>query len=246
MKGHLILVSLGPGFQQYTAPAAMSALEECDIIAGYSRYVRLLPEHLQEKASIVSGMRGERQRCLDAVKTAVSGKKVALIASGDAGVYGLAGLAYELTETQLSESVRPVIEVIPGITAATSAAALLGAPLIHDFAVVSLSDLLTPWDLILKRLQAAASADFVLVLYNPRSKGRPYNLEEAKKVLLQHRLSSTPVGMVRNAYREQQDIRIETLETMDIIQVDMFTTVVVGNSQTRIIGGKMVTPRGYK
>ncbi len=189
-------------------------------------------------------MTKEIQRCQTALQKANSGKETALICSGDAGIYAMAGLVFELWEDMgLTKDVS--IEVIPGIPALSATAALLGAPLMHDFAAISLSDLLTSWETIIKRILAAATADFVLVLYNPKSRKRSHQLPEAMQNIRTYRNGKTPVGIVRNAYREGESIIITTLDDFDAKEVDMFCTVIIGNSQTRIIGNRMVTPRGY-
>jgi precorrin-3B C17-methyltransferase len=189
-------------------------------------------------------MGGEIRRCEEAIRRAREGKKVALVSSGDPGVYGLASLVYELLEAQGLLDRVPV-EVVPGITSALMAAARVGAPLNHDFAVVSLSDYLTPWEVIERRLRMAAQADFVIVLYNPRSRKRPEHLTRAQQVLLEYREALTPVGAVRHAGREEERVWLSTLEDLPSLPIDMFTTVIVGNSCTWVRGNRMVTPRGY-
>ena len=202
------------------------------------------PDVLEGKEILSSGMKGEIKRCKMAIESALDGKNTAIVSSGDAGIYGMAGLVLELLEEQdLMDRVE--VEIIPGISALSAAAAILGAPLMHDFAVVSLSDLMTPWEVIRQRVEAAAKADFVLVLYNPRSKKRTQQLEEARDIMLKYRGRHTPVGIVRNASRRGETSHITTLSRMDEFAIDMLSIVLVGNSGTCIIGGKMVTPRGY-
>ncbi|WP_423747872.1 precorrin-3B C(17)-methyltransferase [Fundidesulfovibrio terrae] len=239
------MVGLGPGDAALTAPLASRALAEAHAVAGYSTYLDLVPAQLLEGKRIIStGMMGEVERCSMAIEEALSGRDTVVVSGGDAGVYGMAGLVLELLEVRgLLDTVS--CEVVPGIPALTGAAALLGAPLTHDFACVSLSDLLTPWELIEKRLEAAASADFVLVLYNPRSRRRSGLLARAFEIIQGHRGPQTPVGMVRQAWREGQSVRVSTLTEADPEAADMLTIVVVGNSQTRLAGGRMLTPRGY-
>ncbi len=238
----LYVVGIGPGEAEQITPAAMRALQESDVIAGYTVYVDLVREQLEGKTFLTTPMKQEVDRCRMAIEQAVSGKTVAMVCSGDAGVYGMAGLIYEL-----AQQYPPIeIEVIPGITAAMSGAAVLGAPLIHDFAVISLSDLLTPLEKIMKRVDLAAQADFVLCFYNPASKKRADYLKQACELILKHRDPDTPCGYVRNIGREGQESVTLTLAQLKEASVDMFTTVFVGNSQTKLIGGKMVTPRGYK
>lgn len=241
-----MIVSLGPGESRYLAPQALEALEQAEVIVGYDTYMNLLdPGILQGKETISTGMRREIERCRAAIRKTIEGKKTAVISSGDAGIYGMAGLIYELIEEDgLLESIE--VEVLPGIPALCAAAALLGAPLMHDFAVISLSDLLTPWDTILSRAKAATDSDFVIVLYNPRSKKRNWQLGKVKEMILEHRDADTPVGIVRNAMRKGQEVRLTTLRDLDVSGVDMLSILIVGNSRTRVIGGKMVTTRGYK
>ena len=238
----LYVVGIGPGDMSQITPAAMEAMENSDVIAGYTVYIDLVKDRFPNKTFLTTAMKQEVDRCRKAIEEAVSGKTVSMICSGDAGVYGMAGLIYELAQQY------PPIEicVVPGITAAVSGAAVLGAPLIHDFSVISLSDLLTPFDKIMKRVELAAEADFVLCLYNPSSKKRADYLQQACDKILKHRSPDTPCGYVRNIGREGEEGKTLTLKELRDTQVDMFTTVFIGNSQTKLIGGKMVTPRGYK
>ena len=236
------VIGLGPGGGADLTGRARAALEECDLLVGYTAYIDLVKENFPDKETLSTGMRREVDRCRAAVEAALTGKSVAVVCSGDSGVYGMAGLIYEV-----AQEYDPIdIEVVPGITAACGGAAVLGAPLTHDFAVVSLSDLLTPWEKIEARLTAAARADFVLCLYNPASKSRPDYLRRACDILLAAGKSpDTVCGTVRNIGRAGEEARILTLGRLRDTQVDMFTTVFVGNSQTKVLGGKMVTPRGY-
>ena len=236
------VIGLGPGGGADLTGRARAALEECDLLVGYTAYIDLVKEDFPDKETLSTGMRREVDRCRAAVEAALTGKSVAVVCSGDSGVYGMAGLVYEV-----AQEYDPIdIEVVPGITAACGGAAVLGAPLTHDFAVVSLSDLLTPWEKIEARLTAAARADFVLCLYNPASKSRPDYLRRACDILLSAGKSpDTVCGTVRNIGRAGEEARILTLGRLRDTQVDMFTTVFVGNSQTKVLGGKMVTPRGY-
>ena len=236
------VIGLGPGGGADLTGRARAALEECDLIVGYTAYIDLVKEDFPDKETLSTGMRREVDRCRAAVEAALTGKSVAVVCSGDSGVYGMAGLVYEV-----AQEYDPIdIEVVPGITAACGGAAVLGAPLTHDFAVVSLSDLLTPWEKIEARLTAAARADFVLCLYNPASKSRPDYLRRACDILLAAGKSpDTVCGTVRNIGRAGEEARILTLGRLRDTQVDMFTTVFVGNSQTKVLGGMMVTPRGY-
>ena len=241
----MTVISLGPGDPEYLAPAARMALERSEVIVVYKTYMDLIePGLLYGKETISTGMTGEMRRSLIAIEKALEGFETALVSGGDAGIYGMAGLVLELLDEQdLMDKIE--VEGIPGIPALSAAASLLGAPLMHDFAVISLSDLMTPWEIIRTRVDAAARADFVLVIYNPRSKKRDWQLKEVRDLILGHRSVDTPVGIVRNAMRKGQSIEISTLSSLDESRVDMLSIVLVGNSRTRVLGGKMVTPRGY-
>jgi precorrin-3B C17-methyltransferase len=238
----LSVIGLGPGAGMDLTYRAREALEGADLIVGYTAYIGLIREEFSHKELHQTGMRREVDRCRDAIEAALTGKKVAVVCSGDSGIYGMAGLIYEL-----SAEYPPIeIEVVPGITAASGGAAILGAPLSHDFAVISLSDLLTPWDLIERRLEAAAIADFVICLYNPRSRNRPDHLKNACDILLRTKSGDTVCGFVRNIGREGEESRLMNLTELRDAEIDMFTTVFIGSSATVIIDGKMVTPRGYQ
>lgn len=241
----LMVVGLGPGDAALLTPQARAALETAACVAGYGLYLDLVPpELLAGKRRISSGMRQERQRCEAAIDAALAGEPTALVSSGDAGIYAMGGLALELLEARgLLE--RVPFTVVPGVPALCAAAALLGAPLTHDFACVSLSDLLTPLDRIRRRLEAALAADFVCVLYNPRSHGRPDHLAMALAMARDHREAGCPVGMVRKAYRPGQEVILSTLARADPARADMLTLVVIGNSESRLAGHWMLTPRGY-
>ena len=238
----IFVVGIGPGAYEKMTIEAADALRNCDVIIGYTVYVDLVKEHFAGKEFLTTPMRKEVERCRLAFETAAEGKQVAMICSGDAGVYGMAGLMYELSE----EWPDIEIKVIPGVTAATGGAAVLGAPLIHDFALISLSDLLTPWEKIEKRIRGAAMADFVICLYNPSSRKRADYLKKACEYILEYQSPDTVCGYVRNIGREGEDAHILTLSELKDTEVDMFTTVYIGNSQTRNVDGKMVTPRGYR
>lgn len=238
----IYVVGLGPGEWNQMTQSALEALGECDVITGYDVYIDLIRDRFQHKKLISTPMKKEAERCHIAIGEALKGQTVAMVCSGDAGVYGMAGLMYEV-----AQQYEPVeIVIIPGITAACSGAAVLGAPLIHDFAVISLSDLLTPWELIEKRIDCAAAADFVLCFYNPSSKKRQDYLQKACEIILRHRKAETMCGFVRNIGREGESGTVLTLQELKNTPVDMFTTVFIGNSQTKEIGGKLVTPRGYR
>lgn len=243
MSGALLLVGIGPGDPRQMTGRALDALASADVVFGYSAYLDLLRPVLPGLDYRPSAITQEELRARAAVDLALAGKRVALVGSGDAGVYGLAGLAFELLEERDASEL--AVEVVPGVTAALSAAALLGAPLGHDFACISLSDLLTPWETIHLRLEAAAIADFVTVLYNPQSASRTRPFAEACAILLRHRAPETPVGLVRNGYRAEQRVTLTTLAELAGAPVDMLTTVVIGNSSTRRWRERLITPRGY-
>ena len=221
---------------------AADALRRSDVIIGYTVYVDLVREHFAGKEFLTTPMKKEVDRCVMAFEEAKKGKVVSMICSGDAGVYGMAGLMYEVGVNYPDVE----LEIIPGVTAATGGAAVLGAPLIHDFCLISLSDLLTPWEKIEKRLLAAAEADFVVCLYNPSSRKRADYLERACEIVLKHKKGDTICGIVRNIGREGESCEILSLEQLREKKVDMFTTVFIGNSATMELNGRMVTPRGYR
>lgn len=237
----LYVVGIGPGDAQKMTLEAKSVLDKCQVIAGYQVYVDLIREDYQDKEYIVTGMTKEKERCRLALEAADAGKITAAVCSGDAGVYGMAGILLELGESYPDLE----IQVIPGVSAALSGSALLGAPLGHDFAVISLSDLLTPWEKIEKRLAAAAMADFVICIYNPSSRKRKDYLQRACDIIMQYQPEETICGYARNIAREGEEYRILSLRELRQCQTDMFTTVFIGNSMTRKLGDKMVTPRGY-
>lgn len=244
MAGSLHLVSLGPGDAVHRTPAAQRALAESEVLLGYRGYLALVTTEPHQQV-IPSELGEEPERARQAVELALSGKTVALVSSGDIGVYGMAGVVLELlAERGWKPGDSPEVRILPGITAANAAAALLGAPLMNDFASISLSDLHTPWATIARRLEAAAQADFVICLYNARSQRRQWQLEEAQRILRQHRPPETPVGIVANAYRNGQRVIVTTMRDMHEYPVDMFTVVVVGNSATVALGSWIVTRRG--
>ena len=237
----LYVVGIGPGAPEEMTLRAQNALREAEVIAGYGVYVDLVKPLFPEKEYLVTAMRKESERCRMAIEAACAGRTVAMISSGDAGVYGMAGLVLELAQGRDVQ-----VEVIPGVTAALSGGAVLGAPLTHDFAVISLSDLLTPWEKIERRLEMAAAADFCIAIYNPSSVRRADHLRRACEILLRHKGPETVCGAVRNIGREGESVALMTLDALKDYAADMFTTVFVGNSQTRVIDGRMVTPRGYR
>lgn len=238
----LYVVGIGPGEYKNMTIEALEVLKSCSVIVGYSVYVDLVKKYFPDKEYVETGMRKETERCQTAIDLACKGQKAAVVCSGDAVVYGMAGLIMELARKEENLEV----EVVAGVTAALSGGAVLGAPLGHDFAVISLSDLMTSWELIEKRLAYAAMADMAICLYNPSSKKRGDYLEKACNIILQHRKKETVCGFVKNIAREGQEKRILTLEELKDTKVDMFTTVFIGNSQTKQIKNQMVTPRGYQ
>lgn len=238
----LYVIGIGPGGEEQMTLQAVRALQDCNCVAGYSLYLDLIAPLIEGKERLETGMTREVDRCTAARDAALTGKQVAVISSGDAGIYGMAGLMFEVCQAYPEIQ----IEVIPGITAACSGGAVLGSPLTNDFAVISLSDLLTPWQTIERRLHGAAQGDFCICLYNPASKRRTDHLQKACDILLKERRPETPCGLVRNIGRDGQTMQIMTLQELRDTQVDMLTTVFVGNSMTRIIDGHLVTPRGYQ
>ncbi|MEL3911581.1 precorrin-3B C(17)-methyltransferase [Treponema pedis] len=244
----IFVVGIGPGGAEYMSLQAIEALKKSDLIVGYSGYIKYI-EHLAcGKEIFQTGMTGEIERCKYALQKAAEGKIVSVVSSGDAGLYGMAGLIFELAYELYPENkakANTEIEIVPGISAAFAAASKLGAPLMHDTAFISLSDRLTDYDIIKKRIRLAAEADFVIAIYNPKSKTRINYIEEAVGAILQFRSSETPVGIVKNVCREEEKIIITTLDKIDYGTIDMFTIIIIGNSATYIKNGKIITPRGY-
>lgn len=236
---------------------AQDIIISCDTIVGYTKYIDLIQPLLEGKTVISTGMTQEVRRVDKAIQAAMTGKSCAIVSSGDPGIYAMAGLVFEmclnkgihLVQQKNVRQTEPentlVIEVAPGIPALSSGAALLGAPLMHDFAVISLSDLLTPWEVIEKRLEAAAMADFVIVMYNPKSKKRNWQLEKAQQIILKHRSGETPVGLATNIMRDGESVKIIELKSLHMADINMLTTVFIGNSHTAAHHGFMITPRGY-
>lgn len=242
-NGKIYVAGIGPGSEDDITPAVKKAVSVSDVVIGYKYYFSFIQSFVQEGAECVdSGMRKERDRAQMAFGYAEQGKTVCVISSGDAGIYGMAPLVWEMKRERGSDI---EIEVLPGISAFQKAASLLGAPVGHDFCVISLSDLMTPWEKIEKRIEAAAAADFVTAVYNPKSEGRYWQLYRLKEIFLQQRADDTPVGYVRQAGRPEQEVIVTTLAGFDPEQVDMFTVVLLGNSQSYNWKGKMITPRGY-
>ena len=238
----IYVIGIGPGsYEQMTIKAA-EALKKCDVIVGYTVYVDLLREYFGEKEFLTTPMRQEVRRCEMAFEEAAKGRTTAMVCSGDAGIYGMAGLMYEIGEKYPDIE----LEIIPGVTAAIGGAAVLGAPMSHDCCLISLSDLLTPWEKIEKRLLAAAQADFVICLYNPSSKKRADYLDKACDLMLRYKSEDTVCGVVINIAREGEAMQILSLKELQKTAVDMFSTVFIGNCDTKVIDGKMVTPRGYR
>lgn len=239
----IYVVGIGPGSLDHMTPYAKAAIEKSDVVVGYTVYVELVRELTRGKEVLSTPMKKEVDRCKIALDAALENKTVAFVCSGDAGVYGMAGIMIQVAK----EHPEVEIEIVPGITAACSGAALLGAPLIHDFSIISLSDLLTPWDLIMKRVKLAAEADMSIVLYNPKSKKRIDYIDKAVDAILEFRSPDTPAGYVKLIGREGEITKICKLTDLkNNDEIDMFTTVFIGNSTTEIINGKIVTPRGYK
>lgn len=239
-NGKIYVVGIGPGKKENMTFRAYEAMENSDIIVGYKTYVDLVKEYYPGKEMKSSAMTKEVDRCTEVLELARQGKTVSLISSGDAGVYGMAGIMLEIADEDME------VEVIPGITATNAAAAIAGAPIMHDYATISLSDLLTDWELIKKRLELAAQGDFVVSIYNPKSRGRVTQIEEAREIMMKYKPKSTPVAIVRNAGREDERYILTTLEKMLNHEIDMLTIVLIGNSNTFIKNGKIITPRGYE
>lgn len=236
--GKLYVIGIGPGGLEHMTLKAKQAIEESNMIVGYTKYIEFVKPLLEGKELVSTGMKGEVERCKKALELAAD-NTVAIISTGDAGIYGMAGLILELRENQ-------DVEIIPGVTASSSAASVVGSPLMHDNCNISLSDLMTPYELIKKRVKLAAEADFIISLYNPRSNGRPHYLREAIDIISEFRSSNTPIAVVKNALRDGQEMHLFTLESFNEEVVDMFSIVIIGNSQSYIKDGKFITPRGYK
>ena len=241
--GKIIVAGIGPGSQEDITPAVLNAVREADAIVGYKYYFQFIEQYVPDGAECIdTGMKKERERAEQAFELAEQGKTVVVISSGDAGIYGMTPLVYEMKRERQSD-----IEIVslPGISAFQKAASLLGAPIGHDMCIISLSDLMTPWEIIERRIKAAAMGDFVTAVYNPKSNGRYWQLYRLQELFLKQRSADTPVGYVRQAGREEQEIKVTTLAEFDPEDVDMFTVILIGNSQSYINGGRIITPRGY-
>lgn len=241
--GKLYAVGFGPGGYEHMTKKAIDAIEQADIVTGYTTYVEMMKPYFPDKEYVSTPMTKEIDRCSMAIDLASEGKTVAMISSGDSGIYGMAGILLEIAQEKKSD-----VEIItvPGVTAASAAASVLGAPLMHDFAVISLSDLMTPYPLIMKRVDCAGQGDLIVCLYNPKSKKRADYVEKAAEILMKYRDPRTPVGIVRHAGREEESSCITTLDAVKDAPIDMFSIVIVGNSNTYVRDGKMITPRGYQ
>ena len=240
----IYVVGIGPGLIDHMSIKAMQAIRNSDVIVGYQTYVALIRTVISDRQQVyTTPMRGEIDRCQQALEYARAGQTVALISGGDAGVYGMAGLMLEIVIQSASDI---EVEVIPGIPAANAAAASIGAPLMHDYVTISLSDLLTDWELIRKRIHCAGQGDFVVAIYNPKSQSRTRQIIEAQEILLQYKSPDTPVGIVRNAKRSGEEIELTTLADLADSEINMSTMVIVGNSKTYLNGRHMITPRGYR
>lgn len=244
--GTLTIVGIGPGAHEHTTPAALAAIAEAQVVVGYTTYIRLVADLIVGKEIIRTGMTEEIGRARSAVDRARAGGKVVIISSGDAGVYGMGGLVFQvLQESGWHRGDSPELRLIPGITALNACASLVGAPLGHDFCAISLSDLLTPWPVIERRIEAAAASDFVIGLYNPASGRRTRQIVRAHEIISKHRAKATPVALVKSAYRRRENRVLTDLEHCLEYEIGMLTTVIVGSSQTFLFEGHMVTPRGY-
>jgi precorrin-3B C17-methyltransferase len=244
MKGKLYAIGLGPGDLDNMTVRALNCIKQCDVLIGYTVYVEQIAGLAEGKEIIKKGMGQEIDRCKIAIEKACEGKIVGMVCSGDAGLYGMSGLLIQLiNETKTDNKLD--FEVVPGITAALSSASLLGAPIVEDFCTISLSDYMVQWDKIIKRVENACEGDFTIALYNPKSNARPDYLKKVIDIIMKYRKENTPVGIVRNAYRSDQSIICTTLKALDYSMVDMFCTVIIGNSSSIIIDDKIVTSRGY-
>ncbi|MCD8195826.1 MAG: precorrin-3B C(17)-methyltransferase [Lachnospiraceae bacterium] len=240
--GKLYVVGFGPGGKEHMTQKAIDVITQADVVTGYTTYVNILKEYFPDKKYIATPMMQEVKRCEMAVEEAIKDQTVAMVSSGDSGIYGMAGIIYQVADEKQADI---EIETVPGVTAASAAASVLGAPLMHDFAVISLSDLMTPLELIMKRVDCAGVGDLIVCLYNPKSKKRTGYVEQAADILMKYRSDKMPVGIVRNAGRSDESSCITTLGELKNAEIDMFSVVIIGNSQTYTKNGRMITPRGY-
>ncbi len=240
-KGKIYVVGIGPGNMQDITIRAYNILKNVDIISGYKTYIDLVKDEFKDKELISSGMKMEIDRCKEVLHLAESGKNIALISSGDSGIYGMAGIMLEVASESYVD-----IEIIPGVTSAIAGASIVGSPIMHDYATISLSDLLTDFELIKKRIEAASQADFVINIYNPKSKGRVTQIVDARDIMIKYKSPKTPVAILKNVGRENESCIISDLETFLDYDIDMFTVLIIGNSNSYVKNGKMITPRGYK
>lgn len=236
----IYVVGIGPGAREMMTEAAVDAISKSNIIVGYKTYIKLIEPLFTTQEVVSNGMRGEVERCKEAIELSRKGNTVAVISSGDAGIYGMAGLIYELSDGQ------DEIKVIPGVTASSASAAIIGAPLMHDFCHISLSDLLTPLDQIMKRVKMAATGDFIICFYNPKSHGRPTYINDAIEIIKEIQGNNITVGIVKDAGRADEAYHIFNIDEIDYDLIDMTSLVIVGNSNTKELHGRMVTPRGYQ
>ena len=244
--GKIIIAGIGPGSKEDITPAVLQAVSEADVIVGYKYYFQFIEPYVKEGCECIdTGMKKERERAEQAFEMAKQGKSIVVISSGDAGIYGMAPLIYEMSQRGQDTLCHPDVTVLPGISAFQKAASLLGAPIGHDMCIISLSDLMTPWEVIERRIKAAADGDFVTAIYNPKSHGRYWQLYRLQELFLKYRSEDTPVGYVRQAGREEQEVKVTTLGAFDPEDIDMFTVIIIGNSQSYICDGKFITPRGY-
>ena len=235
----LYVIGIGPGGRENMTLKAIDRIEKSEVIVGYKPYIEYIKDLVVDKETFSTGMRGEIERCKYAIEKVKEGKDTAIISTGDAGLYGMAGPILELG--------REIdVEIVPGVTAAFSAASELGSPIMHDYASISLSDLLTPWEVILKRVEMASQGDFVITIYNPKSKGRPDHLAKAMDIIRKRRKEDTPVGIVRNSGRDNRNIILTTIKDMDYEDVDMLSVLIIGNTNTYVENNRMITPRGYE
>lgn len=239
----IYIVSTGPGLVECMSGEAIQAIKKSDVIVGYKKYIELLKPLIEEQEVFENGMKKEVDRCRKALELSKEGKTVAMVSGGDAGIYGIGGIMQEIV---LEEGPETQVVAIPGITSAHAAAAALGAPIVHDSVYISLSDLLTDIEVIKKRLHAAGMGDFITCIYNPKSKGRPHYVKMARDILLEYKSEDTPVGLVKNARRTNQEVFITTLKDMCSVDINMSTMVIIGNGDTFVKEGKMITPRGYR